>query len=248
MPIEQIIGLSLAIALIAFLYSSVGHAGASGYIAIMSLAGLEATVFRPIALTLNLVVASIATWQFFRRGHFSWKLTWPFLILAAPLAFLGGYLQFPVTILKVVLGAILIFSACRFLLPWKHETDVTSPPAILSIVIGAVIALLAGLTGTGGGIFLTPLLLWMGWATTKTAAATSALFILICSAAGLLGNWSNTQQFPSYAIGLAVAAAIGGTAGSYLGSTRFDHQTIKRILAVVLMIAGCKLLLAIGGK
>jgi uncharacterized membrane protein YfcA len=248
MPIEQLIGLSLAIALIAFLYSSVGHAGASGYIAIMSLAGLDASTFRPIALTLNLVVATITTWQFFRGGHFSWKLTWPFLVFAAPLAFLGGDLQFPVTLLKVVLGAILLFSAARFLLPAREEAETREPPLGLAVGTGAGIALLAGLTGTGGGIFLTPLLLWRKWAKAKTAAATSAMFILICSAAGLLGNWSNTQQFPSYAIGLAIAAALGGTVGSYLGSSKFRQQTIKRILAIVLIIAGFKLLFALIGK
>jgi uncharacterized protein len=245
MPLEQLTLLTLAILVVAFLYSSVGHAGASGYIAVMSLFGLSQAVIKPTALTLNILVASIGTWQFYRAGYFSWRLFWPFAVLAAPLAFLGGYQSLPTPVFKIVVGVVLIFSAARFL--WKPAEDATAhePSRPVAITWGAGFGLLADLTGTGGGIFLTPLLLFMRWAQVKTAAAVSAMFILINSLAGLLGNLispKGVEEFPSFAYIIAVAAVIGGTAGSYLGSKHFDHTTIKRLLAVVLLIAGGKLI------
>ena len=239
---EQLPFLTLGILVIAFLYSSVGHAGASGYIAVMSLFALAPAVIKPTALVLNILVASIGTWQFYRAGHFSWRLFWPFAVLAIPMAFVGGYMNLPTHAFKVLVGIVLLFSALRFL--WRPSEDVVArePSRPAAISIGAGMGLLAGLTGTGGGIFLTPLLLFMRWARTKNAAAVSALFILVNSVSGLLGNLSSTKRFPTFAIILAVAAVVGGTAGSYFGSSRFPHTTIKRLLAVVLLIAGTKLI------
>jgi uncharacterized membrane protein YfcA len=239
---DKLLFLTLAIFVIAFLYSSVGHAGASGYIAVMSLFNLAPDVIRPTALVLTILVACIGTFQFWRAGHFSWRLFWPFAVLAIPLAFVGGYINLPTHVFKVLVGIVLLFSAIRFF--WRPSEDVVArePSRPAAISIGAGLGLLAGLTGTGGGIFLTPLLLFMRWARAKSAAAVSALFILVNSAAGLLGNFSSTKRFPSFAIALAVAAVAGGTAGSYLGSRRFDHTVIKRLLAVVLVIAGTKLI------
>ena len=239
---EQLPFLTLGILVIAFLYSSVGHAGASGYIAVMSLFALAPAVIKPTALVLNILVASIGTWQFYRAGHFSWRLFWPFAVLAIPMAFVGGYVNLPTHAFKVLVGIVLLFSALRFL--WRPSEDVVvrEPSRPAAISIGAGMGLLAGLTGTGGGIFLTPLLLFMRWARTKNAAAVSALFILVNSVSGLLGNLSSTKRFPTFAIILAVAAVVGGTAGSYFGSSRFPHTTIKRLLAVVLLIAGTKLI------
>lgn len=243
MPPEQLPLLTAAVFVVAFLYSCVGHAGASGYIAVMSLAGLAPAVIKPTALTLNILVASIGTLQFRRAGHFSWELFWPFAVLAVPLAFLGGSLSLPVPVFKAVVGAVLIFSAARLLWDPREDPAAAAPPRAVAVSVGGALGLLAGLTGTGGGIFLTPLMLLKGWATTKRAAAVSALFILVNSAAGLLGNLSATKQPPSFALVLAVAAVLGGTAGSYAGSSRFDPKTIKRLLAVVLAIAGTKLIL-----
>ena len=239
---EQLPFLTLGILVIAFLYSSVGHAGASGYIAVMSLFARAPAVIKPTALVLNILVASIGTWQFYRAGHFSWRLFWPFAVLAIPMAFVGGYVNLPTHAFKVLVGIVLLFSALRFL--WRPSEDVVvrEPSRPAAISIGAGMGLLAGLTGTGGGIFLTPLLLFMRWARTKNAAAVSALFILVNSVSGLLGNLSSTKRFPTFAIILAVAAVVGGTAGSYFGSSRFPHTTIKRLLAVVLLIAGTKLI------
>ena len=229
---------------VAFLYSSVGHAGASGYIAVMSLVGLAPVVIKPTALVLNILVASIVTWQFWRAGHFSWHLFWPFAVLAIPCAFVGGYANLPTHVFKVMVGIVLLFSAVRFF--WNPaEDNVRKEPArIVAVPIGAGLGLLAGLTGTGGGIFLTPLLLVMRWAATKQAAGVSALFILVNSVSGLLGNVSSTQRVPSFAIPLAAAAVIGGTIGSHLGSKRLPHTAIKRLLAVVLWIAGAKLIVS----
>jgi uncharacterized protein len=239
---EHLPFLTAAILCVAFLYSCVGHGGASGYIAVMTLFSLAPTEIKPTALVLNILVASIGSWQFWRTGSFSWSLFWPFALLAVPLAFVGGYLNLPTAVFKILIGVVLLLSAARFL--WRPATDsvASRPTRPVAISLGAGIGLLSGLTGTGGGIFLTPLLLLMRWAKTKNAAAVSALFILVNSAAALLGNLSSTQKFPVFAIVPAIAAIIGGTAGSYLGSRRFDHTLIKRLLAVVLLIAGSKLI------
>ncbi|HEY2139577.1 MAG TPA: sulfite exporter TauE/SafE family protein, partial [Chthoniobacterales bacterium] len=170
---EHLLLLTLVIFLVAFLYSSVGHAGASGYIAVMSLFSLAPAVIRPTALVLNILVACIGTFQFWRAGHFSWRLFWPFAVLAIPLAFVGGYINLPTHVFKVLVGIVLLFSAIRFF--WRPSEDIVTgePSRPAAIGIGAGLGLLAGLTGTGGGIFLTPLLLSMRWARAKAAAAVS---------------------------------------------------------------------------
>ena len=232
-----------AILLIAFLYSSVGHAGASGYIAVMSLASLSPAVIKPTALVLNILVASIGSWQFLRAGHFSWKLFWPFALLSVPFAFVGGYLDLPAHAFKLLVGAVLLLSALYFFWQPHNDSVRSDPPKPVALGAGGMLGLFAGLTGTGGGIFLTPLLLIMRWARTRNAAAASAVFILVNSIAGLLGNLSATSKIPQLALPLALAAVVGGTAGSYLGSRRFPPALIKRLLAVVLVIAGLKLML-----
>jgi uncharacterized membrane protein YfcA len=236
--------LTMAILVVAFLYSCVGHAGASGYIAVMTLFALSPAEIKPTALILNILVASIGTWQFWRVGHFSASLFWPFAVLAIPMAFLGGYLNLPTQGFKILMGLILLFSGARFFWEAPEDSAQSLPSKPLAISIGAGLGLLSGLTGTGGGIFLTPLLLFMRWAKTKNAAAVSALFILVNSSAGLLGNFSGTRSFPTLAIPLALAAILGGSAGSFFGSRRLHHTTIKRILALVLWIAGSKLMFA----
>jgi uncharacterized membrane protein YfcA len=239
---EQLPFLALGMLVVAFLYSSVGHAGASGYIAVMSLFSLAPGVIKPTALLLNLLVASIGTVQFWRAGHFSWRLFWPFAVLSIPLAYVGGRLNLPAHVFNLIVGIVLWLSAVRFLLNPSSDEVLREPARPAALGIGAGLGLLAGLTGVGGGIFLTPLLLIMRWARTKTAAAVSALFILVNSASGLLGNFATTRRVPSVAGLLAVAVIIGGSAGSYFGSRRFPHTVIKRLLAVVLLIAGAKLI------
>src|SRR5438874_3443375 len=206
MTLEQLSLLTVAIFVVAFLYSCVGHAVASGYIALMSLFSLASVVIKPTALVLNILVACIGTAQFWRAGHFSWLLFWPFAILAIPMAFLGGYMNLPVHFFKVIVGIVLLLSAAGFLFRPPQDYVAAEPLPLVAVPVGAALGLLSGLTGTGGGIFLTPLLLFRHWARAKTAAAVSALFILVNSASGLLGNLSSTKHFPAFAIVLAVAA------------------------------------------
>ena len=242
MTFEHLFLLCAAIAIVAFLYSSVGHAGASGYIAVMTLFGLAPPVIKPAALVLNILVATITAWQFWRAGHFSWRLFWPFAVLSVPFAFIGGYINLPTHAFKILVGLVLLYSAARFLLQPKSDNEDHAPPKAVALSVGAGLGLLSGLTGTGGGIFLTPIMIFMRWARTKTASAVSALFILVNSLSGLLGNYSSTRQLPLFALPLVVAAASGGVVGSYLGSRQFSPNFIKKLLAVVLLIAGYKLI------
>ena len=235
--------LTPAIFVVAVLYASVGHAGASGYIAVMALAGIAPAVLRPTALLLNIAVATIATWQFATAGHFSWRRFWPFAALAVPAAFLGGYLNLPTAAFEVLVGLVLLFAAARLALGGRQAAAPRSEaPLVVALACGAVLGLLAGLTGTGGGIFLTPLLLFAGWADPKQAAAVSAPFILINSIGGLAGNLTSTRQLDPIALPLLGAAIVGGFLGSHLGSRRLPVSAIRRTLALVLAVAGAKLL------
>jgi len=238
----QLAFLCLAIAVIAFLYSSVGHAGASGYIATMTLFGVATTVIRPTALVLNILVATIGAFQFWRAGHFSWKLFWPFAVLSIPAAYLGGYLQPSASILRVLIGLVLLFSAARLIFRRGDPNQTVAPSKPTAVTVGAGLGFLSGLTGTGGGIFLTPLLLFCRWAHIRQAAAVSALFILVNSAGGLIGYFTAVRSVPTLGITLAIPAIIGGTIGSYVGSHRFPSRTISVLLAIILTIAGAKLI------
>src|SRR5213594_2843409 len=234
----HLILLFFAVGVIAFLYSSVGHAGASGYIATMTLFGLAPTVIRPTALVLNILVATIASFQFWRAGYFSWKLFWPFALLSIPAAYLGGYLQPSASVLRILIGLVLLFSAARLIFRRGDPPKTESPPQLTAVTVGAGLGFLSGLTGTGGGIFLTPLLLFCRWAQIRQAAAISALFILVNSIAGLTGYFTAVHSIPSLGLVLAIAAIIGGTLGSHLGSRHFPLRTISLLLATVLIIAG----------
>ncbi len=231
-----------AIFIVAVLYSSVGHGGASGYLAVMAFLAVPPEITRPTALTLNLFVASIAFIQFYRAGYFSWSLFWPFAVTSIPFAFLGGMIKLPTEVYKTVLGLVLLFAAFR--LGWKFASDyneVHSPKLWMALIIGACIGLLSGLVGVGGGIFLTPILLLMHWSETKTAAGVSALFILVNSAAGLAGNWEQVKVLPSDVWFWIGAAITGGIVGSLLGAKKFDSLTLRRVLAAVLLFAAVKL-------
>jgi uncharacterized membrane protein YfcA len=246
MPGNGFLLVCASLLVVAFLYSAVGHAGASGYIAVLTLFGFAPAVIRPVALVLNILVAVIGTIQFARAGHFSWKLFWPFAVLAVPLAFVGGYVTLPTHWLKVLIGIVLLFSAARFLMTPGPEPEVHAPSKGMAIAVGGGLGLLAGLTGTGGGIFLTPILIFMKWSKTKQASAVSAMFILLNSVAGLAGfsaSAGTLRLLPANVVWFPVVAVAGGGVGSYLGSRRLDPVIIKRLLAVVLTIAGLKLVL-----
>ena len=236
--------LPLALLLMAALYASVGHGGASGYIAVMALAGLPPETIRPTALMMNVAVAGIATWQFARAGYFRWALLWPFAVAAVPFAWLGGRLPLSPGVFGLLVGVVLLLSAARLF--WQPREAETLRPlrTLWALPVGAVLGLLSGLVGVGGGIFLTPLLLMAGWARTRVAAAVSAPFILLNSLAGLLGWWGQDQGWPPvhFVAPLLLAAIIGGSLGSWLGSRRLAPETIKRALALVLLVAGLKML------
>ncbi len=233
----------LAIFLVAILYSSVGHGGASGYLAVMALAGVMPEVTRPTALILNVFVASIAAFQFYKAGHFSWRIFLSFAAASIPMAYVGGTIELPAHIYKSILGIVLLFAAAR--LAWKFGREVSEPrePNLpVALAVGAVIGLLSGLVGVGGGIFLTPVLLLMNWSEAKTAAGVSAMFILVNSVAGLAGNHQQVSQLSPDVLIWIVAAAAGGILGSELGAKRFDSLMLRRVLAVVLLFAGVKLI------
>jgi len=234
--------LPLGILLVAFLYSSVGHAGASGYIAVMALCSIPAQEIRPVTLSLNIAVAILGGWNFIRAGHFSMKLLWPLAIASIPLAFLGGYLKLPNHLLHLLLGFALWGSAFRFLIRPKEETVFHDPKRSALLATGGVLGLLAGLTGTGGGIFLTPWMIWRKWAPTKTVAAVSVIFILVNSISGLAGYISSVRALPKVGWILFSVAIVGGWFGSRWGSHRYSPVWIQRLLALVLLIAGAKLI------
>lgn len=232
----------LAIFVVAVLYSSVGHGGASGYLAVMAFLSVAPGVTRPTALVLNLFVASIGFVQFWRAGHFSWRVFWPFAAASVPLAFIGGMIHLPTQIYKIVLGVVLLLAACR--LAWKQTAsrDPKPPNVVIALLIGAGIGLLSGMVGVGGGIFLTPILVLANWSETKTAAGVSALFILVNSISGLAGNYSQLSVVPSEVWFWIAAAIAGGILGSTLGAKKFDSLMLRRVLASVLVLAGIKLI------
>lgn len=232
-----------AILAVAILYSSVGHGGASGYLAVMALLAAAPAVTRPTALLLNVFVASIAAVQFYRRGHFSWRIFLSFAAGSIPAAYLGGSIELPIGVYKIILAIVLILAAGRLALNLKADEGIRDPHLGYCLGIGAVIGLLSGLVGVGGGIFLTPILLIMHWAEARTAAGVSAAFILVNSLAGLAGQYSNVVELPVSVAFWISAAVVGGIIGSSLGSKRFDSIMLRRVLAVVLLIAGAKLIL-----
>lgn len=239
--------LALAMLVAAFGYASVGHGGASAYIAVMALAGIAPQEMRPIALVLNVLVSSLGTWKFARAGHFRWSLFWPFAVVSIPMAYLGGALVLPGQAYKAVVGAVLLYAAWQLWRSGKQGEEMRSlrpPPLAAAMGIGAVMGLLAGLTGVGGGIFLSPLLLMLGWAGTKQTSAISAPFILVNSLAGLAAHVvAKGTDLPAYVPVLATAVLLGGWFGAEYGAKRFANPLVRRVLAVVLALAGGKMVM-----
>jgi hypothetical protein len=243
--VTEVILLAAGVLAVAALYSSVGHGGASGYLAVMALAGLAPATMRPAALSLNLIVAGLAAWHFGRAGWFSGRLFWPFAVASIPAAALGGALALPDSIYKSVVGVVLLYAAWHlFRTAGRASEPGARPPAVpIALAVGAALGLLAGLTGVGGGIFLSPLLLAVGWAGAKETAAVSAVFILVNSAAGLVSFLAVGGSVPVELWPMVPAAAVGGAAGGALGARRLAGPTIRRVLAAVLVIAGIKFLI-----
>lgn len=241
---DLLIPLTLSIFVVAILYGSVGHGGASGYIALMALFGLAPALLKPTALTLNIVVSAIVAWSFIRSGHFAWRLFWPFALTSIPASFIGGYLTLPPAIYRPLLGLALLFAALRLVLKVRDdERPLTALPLMPALLIGACFGLLSGLTGIGGGIFLSPLLLLGGWGKAREVSGVAALFILVNSCAGLLGHSSLLAQIPSFTPLLAAAAFSGGLLGATLGCRLLPTRALIQALSLVLVLAATKLIL-----
>jgi len=226
----------------ALLYSSVGHGGASAYLAIMALAGVAPGVMKPTALALNILVSAIGTVRFARAGYFSWRIFAPFAATSIPFAFLGGALTLPTLTYRWIVGAVLLVAAYRMLLPAGARAPVRGdPPLLPALFLGAAIGLLAGLTGVGGGIFLSPLLLLTGWAEIRRTAGVSAAFILVNSLAGFAGHLVAVRALPPPVALWGAAAVVGGVLGAGLGSRRLSVATLRYLIGAVLVIAAFKL-------
>ncbi len=246
MDATLIAALAAGMLVAAFAFASVGHGGASAYIAAMALAGIAPAAMRPIALVLNILVSAIASYKFWRAGYFRWRLFWPFALVSIPLAFAGGAITLPGHAYKVLVGVVLIYAAWQL---WRSARageemrEVREPPVALAMAVGGALGLLAGLTGVGGGIFLSPVLLILGWAGTKQTSAVAAPFILVNSFAGLAAGFTmKSASLPPQIWILGVAVLIGGWLGAEYGSRRFANPFIRRMLAVVLAVAGAKML------
>jgi hypothetical protein len=231
--------------LVAVAYSSVGHGGASGYLAVLSFFGLAPAAMAPSALCLNLVVAGSSFSSYWRAGHFVFRLLWPFLLTSIPFAFLGGLTRVSPRSYMLLLAAVLLFAAYRLLAvipPKQEESFVRVPSLWVALPVGAGIGFLSGIIGVGGGIFLSPLLILLRWADAKRTAAASAAFIWVNSAAGLYGHLLRKSVDWSGLVWLVAAAFAGGLLGSSLGAQRFRGLWLRRILGVVLLVAMVKLL------
>jgi uncharacterized membrane protein YfcA len=245
MPVSETLIIAILFFAGAALYASVGHAGASAYLAVMGLHNFAPGVMKPTALSLNILVAAVATFKFYRAGLFSWRLFWPFAVVSVPAAFIGGATVLPAQWYKVVVGIVLLYAAVwMFRSSLKPLTRATHPPALgVALTVGLALGFLSGLTGVGGGIFLSPLMLYMGWAETRATSGVAAPFILVNSIAGLAGHFSSVAQLPPNILIWGVAVLLGGLIGATYGSRRAPPPVLRMLLAIVLVVASVKLIL-----
>lgn len=241
-----LIWIAMLMAVAAALYSSVGHGGASAYLAIMALFSVAPETMRPTALALNLVVATFAGARFALKGQTNWRLLAAFAAAAVPAAYVGGSIELAPQVYRPLVGIMLLIAALRLF--WQPERlaerKVRAPALYVTLPAGAALGLLAGLTGTGGGIFLSPLIILFGWEDARKTSGIAAAFIVLNSAAGLLGNISSISHLPSELPILAGAVFAGALAGSWLGVSRLPRHRLLQALAAVLVIAALKLLLS----
>jgi uncharacterized protein len=241
---DSIYMLLLLLSLIAFLYASVGHGGASGYLAVMALMGVAPAMMKPSALVMNLAVSLFSFIGFYQAGHFKWKLFLPFAISSVPMAFLGGTMTLTDAIYKKILAVCILISIARLFYQFNNEDESNRPiPIWVGLLSGGLIGLLSGMIGIGGGIILSPLMLLMRWASLKETAAVSALFIFVNSLAGLYGQLQKggIHLTDNLQYGL-LATVVGGLFGSYYGSQKFNIATLRYFLALGLTIASLKLI------
>lgn len=233
----------LLLAVVAFLYASVGHGGASGYLALMTLFSSQISVMKPSALLLNLFVSSISFFFYYKMNYFKSKLFYPFAITSVPAAFVGGLIPIENNCYKIALGIVLLFAALRLLGFFNsNEKQIAKINMPLAMGIGFGIGLLSGMLGIGGGIILSPILLILGWATVKETAAISSLFIFVNSIAGLSGYFWSGKSIPTESFYLVPIAVLGGMLGAYYGSGYFSNKALKYVLATVIVMASVKLI------
>ncbi|NJM79123.1 MAG: sulfite exporter TauE/SafE family protein [Flavobacterium sp.] len=241
--IEYISLFLILLPIVSFLYASVGHGGASGYLALMALFSFAPNIMKPTALILNLFVSGISFYYYYKAGHFKPKLFLAFAVTSIPFAFLGGMLEIETSIYKKILALLLVFAILKMLNVFGKESNEIKPfKWKLSLSIGSFIGFFSGLIGIGGGIILTPLLLLLKWGNMKEAAAVSALFIWANSASGLIGQYTTGIRLDSNVLLLVAIAMIGGVLGAYFGSKKLNNLLLKRILSFVLLIACIKLI------
>lgn len=230
--------------IVAFLYSSVGHGGASGYLALMALFSFTPLVMKPSALVLNIVVSFIAFIQYYRGGYFSWKIFIPLALASIPCAYIGAQIHIDASIYKKILGVVLLFPVVRLsgFGVTSFTTEVKQFNMVGALCIGAAIGFLSGMIGIGGGVILTPLLLLLRWSEVKHGAGISALFIFVNSIAGLIGALTTNAVINAGTFQMLGVAVIGGLLGSYIGATKFNNIILQRVLAIVLVIAAVKLI------
>lgn len=240
----QLYAIGAAFFLVALLYSSVGHAGATGYLAVMAIVGIQPELMKPTALMLNIVVASIASYKYFKKDAISLKILVPLIVVSIPCAYVGGRINLPPQYYKPMVGAFLLYAASRAFFTAKNNPlyTIREPAWPLLCIVGAILGFLSGLTGVGGGIFLSPLMLMFRWAPIRTISGTAAGFILVNSLSGFAGLLTTSPQTMD-SMGWWIGAVIlGGFIGSEFGSHRFSAPTIQKLLASTLLIAGIKLL------
>lgn len=230
---------------IALLYSTVGHAGASGYLATMALLSFPAGVMKPTALALNILVALVTSVRFYQAGYFSWRLFWPFALASVPLAYLGGSLSIHTVLYKALVGVALLFAAAHLVVRSKEpdQNGIVLPKMTAALATGGIIGFISGLTGVGGGIFLSPVLIMLKWAGLRETSAAAAVFILVNSISGLAGFMRAGGSLPDHLTWWSAAVIAGGFIGSSLGATKLNNSVLRVLLGAVLFMAGMKLVM-----